>query len=89
MRKAEVRGHEYTDRWWVYLLLLLCFHQVPNASHVFARFLVEVSAQRDAYAIDTPGFGMSDGTAGEQTIADYAPAMMHELTRDFLGTASP
>lgn len=64
---------------------LLCFHQVPNASHVFARFLVEASAERDVYAIDTPGFGMSDAIAGEQRIEDYAAAMVDVM--DALGLA--
>lgn len=64
---------------------LLCFHQVPNASHVFARFLVEASAERDVYAIDTPGFGMSDAIAGEQRSVDYAAAMVDAM--DALGLA--
>ena len=62
---------------------LLCFHQVPNASHVFAHFLLEVSAERDAYAFDTPGFGMSDAIPGAQRIEDYAAAMVDAM--DALG----
>ncbi|MBY0518883.1 MAG: alpha/beta hydrolase [Sphingomonas sp.] len=56
---------------------LVCFHMSPMSSRTFERFLDAVAATgRHAIAIDTPGFGMSDGPTSAPAIADYANAML-------------
>lgn len=60
---------------------LLCFHQSPMSGRVFRPFLELMARDRSVYAPDTPGFGESDGPAGEPGIADYAAAML-----DFIDT---
>lgn len=54
---------------------LLCFHQSPCSSRVFAKFLPEIAHDRSVYAPDLPGHGESDPPPHEPAIADYAAAM--------------
>lgn len=54
---------------------LLCFHQVPNSSQIFERFLSQISQDRLAIAFDTPGYGMSDPAPDPQSIEIYAAAL--------------
>lgn len=54
---------------------LLCFHQVPNSSQVFAAVMPHLAAQRRVFAFDTPGYGMSDHAPDPQTIAAYAEGL--------------
>ena len=54
---------------------LLCFHQTPMSARVFDKFLLEMGRDRSVYAIDTPGYGQSDGPTSQPTIGDYAACM--------------
>jgi pimeloyl-ACP methyl ester carboxylesterase len=54
---------------------LIALHQVPNSSQVFDRFLPLIGTDRQALALDTPGYGMSDPSPDPQSIIDYADAM--------------
>lgn len=66
---------------------LVCFHMSPMSSRTFARFLAEMGEDRRAIAIDTPGFGMSDGPPAPPSIHDYAAAMIAAM--DALGVSGP
>jgi len=54
---------------------LLFFHQVPNSGQVFTAVLPALGRDRRVFAIDTPGYGMSDPAPDPQTILAYADAM--------------
>lgn len=54
---------------------LICFHQSPNSSRNYLRFLPEMATDRIVYAPDTPGFGDSDVPLVQPTIEDYAASM--------------
>lgn len=80
---ARVAGTASDDR-----PTLVCFHMSPMSSRTFERFLDAVAAtDRHAIAIDTPGFGMSDGPDAPPEIADYARAMLSAI--DALAGAGP
>lgn len=67
---------------------LVCFHMSPMSSRTFERFLDAIAASgRHAIAIDTPGFGMSDGPPTPPSIADYARAMLAAI--DALAAPGP
>lgn len=54
---------------------LFCFHMSPMSGRIFSNFIGEMGRDRQAVAVDTPGFGMSDRPAELPEIADYARAM--------------
>jgi pimeloyl-ACP methyl ester carboxylesterase len=54
---------------------VLCFHQVPNSSQIFERFLLRIGEDRLAIAFDTPGYGMSDPAPDPQTIETYTAGL--------------
>ncbi|MBM3504359.1 MAG: alpha/beta fold hydrolase [Alphaproteobacteria bacterium] len=62
---------------------LLCFHQSPGSSRMFARFLAAMGTDRLALAADTIGFGESDPPPEPKEVEDFAAAMVDLL--DALG----
>lgn len=65
---------------------VMALHLSPNSSQVFSDFLPIMGADRIAIAPDYPGYGMSDAIEGEQTISDYARAMLDVIERQNLST---
>lgn len=61
------------------LTTLICLHQSPMSSRVFAPFLGLMGSDRSVFAPDTPGFGESDPPPGPPAIADYAGAIIDFL----------
>lgn len=56
---------------------LVCLHLSPMSSRIYENFLKAMAARgRHALAIDTPGFGLSDGPAQPPEIADYARSLL-------------
>ena len=51
---------------------MLCLHPAGSASSYFSALLPELGRDRSIYAFDLPGFGHSDGPAGEWPLADIA-----------------
>lgn len=51
---------------------IVCLHQTPLSSRMFAKILSELAVDRIAVAIDTPGYGESDAPPRPPEIADYA-----------------
>jgi pimeloyl-ACP methyl ester carboxylesterase len=67
---------------------LVCFHLSPLSSRLYERFIDRLAeGGRQAIAIDTPGFGMSDAPPAPPTISDYSRAMLAAI--DALGIAGP
>ncbi len=64
---------------------LICLHQSPKCGLEFLNFMAEACRDRDVYAIDYPGYGMSDPAPSEDatTIPMYARNMW--LALDALG----
>lgn len=58
---------------------IVLFHQSPNSSVEFDALVVELGKDRVAIAIDTPGYGGSDGPDEIPTIEDYAGAIAEGL----------
>lgn len=54
---------------------LFCLHHVPNSGQIFESILPHLALDRCVYALDLPGFGMSDAAPNPQTIDDYALAI--------------
>jgi pimeloyl-ACP methyl ester carboxylesterase len=65
---------------------LVCFHMSPWSGVYFQPLLAQLGEDRLAIAIDTPGYGNSDATPAEPTMADYAGAMADVV--DGLGLTS-
>jgi|JI10StandDraft_1071094.scaffolds.fasta_scaffold55075_2 pimeloyl-ACP methyl ester carboxylesterase len=55
---------------------IVCLHQTPLSSRMFANLLGELAVDRVAVAIDTPGYGESAPPPGPPEIADYAGALL-------------
>jgi pimeloyl-ACP methyl ester carboxylesterase len=51
---------------------IVCLHQTPLSSRMFANILGDLAVERMAIAIDTPGYGESDPPPSPPEIADYA-----------------
>lgn len=67
---------------------LVCFHPSPLSSRLYERFLDRLAAEgRQALAIDTPGFGMSDPPPAPPSISDYSQVMASVI--DALGLPGP
>ena len=54
---------------------LICLHHIPNSGQIFEPVLPSLASGRRVYALDLPGFGMSDPAPDPQTIDDYALAI--------------
>ena len=55
---------------------LICLHQTPLSSRMFAAILGHLSVDRVAIAIDTPGYGESDAPPRPPEITDYARVLL-------------
>ncbi|GGM18094.1 MULTISPECIES: alpha/beta fold hydrolase [Micromonospora] len=62
---------------------LVLFHESPQASNVFEPALPALGRSLRAYALDTPGYGLSDPPAGTPEIPDYARLLLDAV--DALG----
>ena len=58
---------------------LVLLHQSPNSSTEFDDLVRALGRERIAIAVDTPGYGGSDGPATIPTIEDYAAAIAEGL----------
>ena len=54
---------------------LMCFHMSPISSQMFETWLGEMGRDRVAIAVDSPGFGSSDGPTTDTGMTEYAGAM--------------
>lgn len=54
---------------------LVCLHRSPLSSRTYLALLPLVGTDRSVYAVDTPGYGDSDGADAPPSIADYAAAV--------------
>jgi pimeloyl-ACP methyl ester carboxylesterase len=59
---------------------LFCLHHVPNSGQIFEKLLPYLAVDRCVYALDLPGFGMSDAAPDPQTVDDYALTIGDALT---------
>ncbi|MFM8518086.1 MAG: alpha/beta fold hydrolase [Nevskiaceae bacterium] len=59
---------------------LFCLHHVPNSGQIFEPVLPYLAMGRDVYALDLPGFGMSDPAPDPQAIGHYALAIADAIT---------
>jgi pimeloyl-ACP methyl ester carboxylesterase len=59
---------------------IVCLHQTPLSSRMFANILGELAVDRLAIAIDTPGYGESEAPPKPPEIADYARVLMAAAT---------
>ncbi|MDR7101191.1 alpha/beta hydrolase [Croceicoccus sp. BE223] len=66
---------------------LVCLHMSPMSGRVFEKFAAEMAENRPVFALDTPGFGMSDPPPAPPRIEDYAASTFAAL--DALGLAGP
>jgi pimeloyl-ACP methyl ester carboxylesterase len=55
---------------------ILCLHMSPASGFVFESLLGRLGTDRDALALDTPGFGASDPLPPYPEIADYARVLL-------------
>lgn len=51
---------------------IVCLHQTPLSSRMFATILADLAVDRVAIALDTPGYGESDPPPSPPEIGDYA-----------------
>lgn len=66
---------------------LVCLHMSPASGLVYERFMDAMAVHRPVIAIDTPGFGASDGLPAFPRIEDYARVMAE--TVEALGLPAP
>ncbi len=55
---------------------IVCLHQTPLSSRMFANLLGELAVDRLAIALDTPGYGESEAPPNPPEIADYARVLL-------------
>jgi pimeloyl-ACP methyl ester carboxylesterase len=60
---------------------VVCLHQTPTSSLEFEPLMRELAADRVVVALDTPGYGESDGPAGPQSIDSYAATLADAMQR--------
>ena len=58
---------------------LVCFHQTSGSGKLYVPFLPYLATDRVVMAVDTPGYGASDGPAGDATIEGYVSAIANAL----------
>lgn len=68
---------------------LVMFHQTANTSLEFGKLIPEMGRDRTVIAIDTPGYGGSDGPKEVPTITDYMTAVNEGLKNLGYGTNKP
>lgn len=68
---------------------LILLHQNPSSSLEYENFMRELARDRQVFAFDTPGNGMSDRPPGPQSAAGYAAAFADALDALELGRDRP
>ncbi len=68
---------------------IVLLHQSPNSSVEFDALVAELGKERIAIAVDTPGYGGSDGPQSQPTIEDYAGAIAEGLKNMGYGSNRP
>lgn len=68
---------------------VIMLHQTPNSSVEFGPLVTTMAADRVVIAIDTPGYGGSDGPSNVPAIADYAGAVAEGLKALGYGPGKP
>jgi pimeloyl-ACP methyl ester carboxylesterase len=68
---------------------LVMFHQTANTSMEFGNLIPEMGRDRTVIAIDTPGYGGSDGPNAVPTINDYMTAVNEALKNMGYGPRKP
>jgi pimeloyl-ACP methyl ester carboxylesterase len=66
---------------------LVCLHMSPASGAIYESFMVEAGRSRQVVAIDTPGYGASDGFSAMPGIGDYARAVAQTI--EGLGLQGP
>jgi pimeloyl-ACP methyl ester carboxylesterase/catechol 2,3-dioxygenase-like lactoylglutathione lyase family enzyme len=54
---------------------VVLLHQTPLSSRMFSEFLPQIARDRTVLALDTPGYGESDGPPAPVLLGDYAEAL--------------
>jgi pimeloyl-ACP methyl ester carboxylesterase/catechol 2,3-dioxygenase-like lactoylglutathione lyase family enzyme len=54
---------------------VVLLHQSPLSGRMFSEFLPQIARDRTVLALDTPGYGESDGPPSPVTLGDYAEAL--------------
>ena len=60
---------------------IVCLHQTPTSSLEFEPLMREFATDRVVVALDTPGYGGSDGPGEPQGIDDYAERLAQAMAR--------
>jgi len=68
---------------------IVLLHQSPNSSKEYDALVMELGKDRVAIAIDTPGYGGSDGPNSQPTIEDYTAAIAEGLANLGYGPEKP
>ncbi len=68
---------------------LVMFHQTANTSKEFGNLIPEMARDRVVIAVDTPGYGGSDGPNAIPTIEDYMGAVREGLKNLGYGPTKP
>lgn len=68
---------------------LILFHQTANTSKEFGNLIPEMGKDRVVIAVDTPGYGGSDGPNAIPTIEDYMGAVREGLKNLGYGPSNP
>lgn len=68
---------------------LVMFHQTANTSMEFGKLISEMGRDRVVIAVDTPGYGGSDGPKDVPTITDYMGAVNEALKNLGYGANKP
>ena len=68
---------------------IVLFHQSPNSSVEFDALVTELGKYRVAIAVDTPGYGSSDGPAKQPALEDYVVAIAEGLKNLGYGPGRP
>lgn len=64
---------------------LVLLHQTPSTSQMYEALMLALSDQFDMIALDTPGFGQSDGLDGEFSIAGAAAQLAEAVGKLHIG----
>src|ERR1700716_2932184 len=62
---------------------VVCFHEAPMSSAIYAPALPVLARSFRAYAFDTPGHGFSDPFPRQPSIEEYASTLLESI--DYIG----
>ena len=81
-----MRGYAQTSRGQVHFRhegragpAVVCFHEAPMSSEIYAPALPVLARSFRAYAFDTPGHGFSDKPARQPTIEEYGATLLEAI----------